>query len=122
MFIQYLWGLLNDMSFLTICSLISINVPGIGKILMTSLLNFIYLDLLMTDMWLFPLLFRPKPPGEEGEEDETEEPLNMYFEENGFQSKALIKNLGSTFVYLGIYIILLCFLPLVRLMSRELNL
>jgi hypothetical protein len=122
MFIQYLWGLLNDMSFLTICSLISINVPGIGKILMTSLLNFIYLDLLMTDMWLFPLLFPPKPPGEEGEEDDTEEPLNMYFEENGFQSKALIKNLGSTFVYLGLYIVLLCFLPLVRLMSREFNL
>jgi hypothetical protein len=46
----------------------------------------------------------------------------MYFEENGFQSKALIKNLGSTFVYLGLYIVLLCFLPLVRLMSREFNL
>ena len=117
MFIQYLWGLLNDMSFLTICSLISINVPGIGKILMSGLLNFIYLDLLMTDMWLFPLLFPPSPPGE-GEQDDTEEPLNMYFEENGFQSKALIKNLGSTFVYLGLYMVLLCFLPLVRLMSR----
>jgi hypothetical protein len=61
MFIQYLWGLLNDMSFLTICSLISINVPGIGKILMNGLLSFIYLDLLMTDLWLFPLFFPSKP-------------------------------------------------------------
>jgi hypothetical protein len=69
------------MSFLTICSLISINVPGIGKILMKGLLNFVYLDLLMTEMWLFPLLFPPKPLGEE---DDTKEPLNMYFEENGF--------------------------------------
>jgi hypothetical protein len=119
MFIQYLWGLLNDMSFLTICSLISINVPGVGKILMNGLLNFIYLDLLMTEMWLFPLLFPPKPPGEE---DNTEEPLNIYFEENGFQSKALIKNLGSTFVYLGLYIILLCMLPLIKLLSRSLPL
>ena len=121
MFIQYLWGLLNDMSFLTICNLISINVPGIGKILMNGLLNFVYLDLLMTDMWLFPLLFPPKPPGE-GEEDDTEKPLNMYFEENGFQSKALIKNLGSTFVYLGLYIVLLFFLALIKLMSRSFTL
>ena len=117
MFIQYLWGLLNDMSFLTICSLISINVPGIGKMLMNSLLNFIYLDLLMTEVWLFPLLFHPKPPGKE--EDETEEPINMFFDENGFQSKALIKNLGSTFVYLGLYLVLLCLLPLIKLMGRS---
>jgi len=60
MFIQYLWGLLNDMSFLTICSMISINVPGIGKIIMTSLLNFIYLDILQTDLWLNPFIFPPK--------------------------------------------------------------
>lgn len=114
MFIQYLWGLLNDMSFLTICSLISINVPGVGKILMNGLLNLIYLDLLMTEIWLFPLLFPSKPTGQE---DDTEEPLNMYFEENGFQSKALIKNLGSTFVYLSLYIVLLCFLALIKLLG-----
>lgn len=58
MFIQYLWGLLNDMSFLTICSMISINVPGIGKILQNALMNFIYLDILQTELWLFPLLFK----------------------------------------------------------------
>jgi hypothetical protein len=119
MFIQYLWGLLNDMSFLTICSLISINVPGVGKILMNGLLNLIYLDLLMTEIWLFPLLFPSKPAGEE---DEAEEPINMYFAENGFQSKALIKNLGSTFVYLALYLVLLCLLPLIKLMARSFTL
>ena len=55
MFIQYLWGLLNDMSFL---SMISISIPGIGKILQSALMNFIYLDLLQTELWLFPLLFK----------------------------------------------------------------
>ena len=103
MFIQYLWGLLNDMSFLTICSMISISVPGIGKILQSALLNFIYLDILQTELWLFPLLFPPKPYGEE----DYDRPLNLYFEENGFESTALIKNLGSTFVYLVVYLILL---------------
>lgn len=65
MFIQYLWGLLNDMSFLTICSMISISVPGIGKILQSALLNFIYMDILQTELWLYPLLFPSKPYGEE---------------------------------------------------------
>jgi len=32
-FIQYLWGLLNDMSFLTIMTLISITVPGVAKLI-----------------------------------------------------------------------------------------
>ena len=46
MFIQYLWGLLNDMSFLTIMTMISITVPGIAKLIQGALLNFIYLDIL----------------------------------------------------------------------------
>ncbi len=69
------------MSFLTICSLISINVPGIGKMLQSALLSFIYLDILQTDLWLFPLLF---PPKESNEEDDMDEALNNYFDENGF--------------------------------------
>ena len=28
---QYIWGLLNDMSFLTILTMVSIAVPGIAK-------------------------------------------------------------------------------------------
>jgi hypothetical protein len=84
MFIQYLWGLLNDMSFLTICSMISISVPGIGKILQNALMSFIYLDILQTDLWLFPLLFPPKASGEDDEFNDMDQPLNMYFDENGF--------------------------------------
>jgi hypothetical protein len=38
--------------------------------------------------------------------EETDQPLNLYFDENGFESKSLIKNLGSTFVYLVLYIFL----------------
>jgi hypothetical protein len=33
---------------------------------------------LQTDLWLFPLLFPPKDNNEE------DEPLNTYFDENGF--------------------------------------
>jgi hypothetical protein len=83
--------------------MISISVPGIGKILQSALLNFIYLDILQTELWLYPLLFPPKPYGEE----DADQPLNLFFDENGFESMALIKNLGSTFVYLVVYLILL---------------
>jgi hypothetical protein len=41
------------------------------------------MDLLMTEKWLLPLLFPRKPPGVK--QDDTEEPLNMFFEENGYQ-------------------------------------
>ena len=117
MFIHYLLGLLNDMSFLTICSMISINVPGIGKILMSSLMSFIYLDILQTELWLFPLLFPPKPFGQEDEDDDK--PLNIYFDENGFSSLSLIKNLGSTFVYLIVYCLLLGLIPIFSLLGKR---
>ena len=64
-FIQYIWGLLNDMSFLTIMTMISITVPGIAKLIMGALLNFIYLDILQTDKWLYPLIF-PEVPEDNG--------------------------------------------------------
>jgi len=37
--------------------------------------------------------------------DGSDSPLNSYFDENGFQSKSLIKNLGSTFIYVALYLI-----------------
>jgi len=37
--------------------MISISVPGIGKIIQSALINFIYLDIFQTDLWLTPILF-----------------------------------------------------------------
>jgi hypothetical protein len=34
---------------------------------------------------------------------EDDKGLNNYFEENGFQSKLLMKNIGSTFFFLMLY-------------------
>ncbi len=53
---------MNDISFLTILTLISINVPGLAKIIQGALINFICMDLLQTDRWLTPLLFIDKQP------------------------------------------------------------
>jgi len=46
--------------------------------------------------------------------------MNEFFEENGFSSKYLIKNLGSSFVYMTIYICILCVYFLIALLAKVL--
>jgi hypothetical protein len=58
--IQYLWGLLNDLSFLTILTLVSISTPGIASVIQSSILNFIYMDILMTDKWFLKMFYSDK--------------------------------------------------------------
>ena len=60
------------------------------------MLSFIYLDILMTDKWLIPIIYG------DTDEDDDDHALNSQFEDNGFGSMSLIKNLQSTFVYLVI--------------------
>ena len=61
--IQWIWGRMSDMSFLTILSMISISVPGIAKVIQSALLGFICMDLLYTDRWLNPLIFKEEDLG-----------------------------------------------------------
>ncbi|TNV87064.1 hypothetical protein FGO68_gene2250 [Halteria grandinella] len=100
MFIQYIWSLLNDLSFLTILTLVSMNVPGIVQMIQNVMLNFIYLDILKTDQWFIPLVF-----GVEDEED-TDGGLNSFLEQNGFSSVNSIKNLQSSFIYVIVIFLL----------------
>lgn len=113
---------MSDMSFLTILSLVSISVPGLAKVIQSALLGFISMDLLYTDRWLNPLIFNENSgistTNENDEESFIEDtPLNPFFEENGFQTRILIKNLGSTFIYLLIYVFALLILPFLNLLS-----
>lgn len=50
--LNLIWGLMNDMSFLMIQTMISINMPGIVQQIQGAILNFIYMDMLKTDQWL----------------------------------------------------------------------
>lgn len=98
------------MSFLTILSLISISVPGIASQILSSLINFIYLDVLMSEKWFEKIFYRSISNGSKARilisesEMERDLPLNEFFDNNGFSTKSLIKNLGSTFIYLLIYL------------------
>jgi hypothetical protein len=48
--------------------MVSITIPGIAKYLQAALLNFIYMDLLKTDLWLIPLIF-PDDDNNENKDD-----------------------------------------------------
>lgn len=118
------------MSFLTVLTMISLSVPGIAKIVQKILMDFVYLDILQTELWFIPWMF---PPGSEvdmqisqvNEEDEkmesvrrVEEPLNIYFNENGFATKILLKNLGSTTLYLAILLLSFALIPLLYCLGK----
>lgn len=114
--IQLFWLHLDDMSFMLINTLISIAVPGVVQLVLSVLINFIYIDVLFTDYWV-PQLFRTTT-----QSIENKGGLNLYFEENGYTSRFLIKNLGSGFIYLVGYIFM-CFvhsiLKLLTLMTTK---
>lgn len=50
--IQILWSYLDDMSFLTINTMISMTIPGVAQVIAQVLLNLIYFDILYTEEWL----------------------------------------------------------------------
>jgi hypothetical protein len=64
------------------------------------------MDGLMTDKWLPQLLM--------SEEERFEDrPMSLYFENNGYQSMNVMKNLGSTSIYLILIIFIFLFLFLI---------
>jgi hypothetical protein len=116
MFLQIIWSFLNDISFLTILSLISIKIPGISLTISATILNFVQLDLLQTDTWLPGILYS------DPDEVLAADPLNSTFDIGGYQTRNLIANLASTFIYLIIiavmYFVLLMTFVLKRFSER----
>jgi hypothetical protein len=55
------------------------------------------------------------------EEEEEEHGLNGYFEENGYESKILVMNLGSTLIFLMIQLGLYAIYPIINLVSKAIT-
>jgi hypothetical protein len=110
--IQIIFEHFNDMSFITINTIISMPMPGIAQILLQLLLSFVYLDLLFTELWL-PGWFESQDQYSEVED----EPLNDYFYDNGFSSKLVVKTLGSSFVFFVVYFVLIGIYGVIGLLS-----
>ena len=92
--------------------MISMPVPGIVQLIQQVLLNFIYVDILLTDLWL-PYLFMNT-----NEAPSEQKAINPYFEQNGFASKTLIINLGSSFVYIVIYMAIFILYIILKLVQK----
>ncbi len=75
---------MNDLSFMTILTLISVDIPGFAQIIQRVLISFIYLDALQTDKWLMPLMFKKKTTAGSGRilasEDNEDQGINSFFE------------------------------------------
>lgn len=81
--------MLNDLSFMMSTSLVAISIPGMASSIQAIILSFIYLDIMMTDLWLSHIL--------EGwlteDEQYADGALNTYFENSGFGSEFMMLNL-----------------------------
>jgi hypothetical protein len=92
--ISYLWGLLNDLSSITIISLININIPGLPRSIIRSVMSFAQMDILPSDLILNSIF----------KFDEIDDrPFNNQFALLGFESSNGAKNMGSAFLYLLFY-------------------
>jgi|LauGreDrversion4_2_1035121.scaffolds.fasta_scaffold778354_2 hypothetical protein len=77
-------------------------------------MQIVYLDILQTSDWLIPF-FQSVNEDSNGNSLEDES-LNMYFENSGFSSMYMFLNLGSTFVYIiGFLVLLILYLFLAML-------
>jgi len=79
-----IWSRFEDLSFLTINSLISLSIVGIPALIQAVLIKLIYFDILYTEMWLPQFMNKL---GLNFDSIEDDQPVNVFFEENGFQSK-----------------------------------
>ncbi|TNV86521.1 hypothetical protein FGO68_gene6081 [Halteria grandinella] len=102
--LHLIWGMMNDLSFIIQLSMVSLQIPGIASSIQSILLSIIYMDLLMTEQWLDPILDKLLSP----EEADDNTAVNDFLYAQGFKSKLLIYNLGSTMIFLAILICVLC--------------
>lgn len=111
--VNFICGMLNDISFLMILSFISVSVPGYARMIQQIMFQIVYLDLLQTDKWLPGLLFSE-------ESLSKDEGLNEFFGLNGLDSTKLLINLGSTLIFMLVFIQIHFSLPLIdRIVPRS---
>jgi hypothetical protein len=78
-------------------------------------MKYIFFDILYTELWINNFM---NSIGIDYEKVKNDTALNVQFSDNGFDSKQFLKNSGSSFFYLLIYIFSLIMLLLVSLLSR----
>jgi len=91
--------------------MISLPVPGIVQLINNVIMSFIYVDIFLSDKWI-PQLFY----GFDRVNDDNE-PLNSFFDESGYSSTMLLKNINSSLVFIWIYCSLYGLLLIIRILG-----
>ena len=99
------------MSFMSINSMISMTVPGMVQLINNVIMSFIYVDIFLSDQWMPELFY-----GLERVNDDIE-PLNSFFDESGYSSTVLLKNINSSLVFIWIYFVLNGLLLIFRILG-----
>ena len=74
-------------------------------------ISFIYVDIFLSDKWMPDLIYGSESVNEDNE------PLNSYFDESGYSSKALLKNMNSSLVFIWIYCSMYALLLILRILG-----
>jgi hypothetical protein len=81
------------------------------------MIKLIYLDILFPEFWLSDAIYFIF--GIDLEENlKDDEPLNLQFDEFGFQSKQFLKNSGSSLIFIIFYLMGWCLLIILLLASK----
>lgn len=99
--IQLVWMQLEDMSFITINSFIAVSITGVPKIILSVIYKFIYFDIFYTERWMPDMM---KNLGLDFDLIENDEPMNLEFSQNGFESMQFLRNIGATLIFITLYL------------------
>lgn len=73
----------------------------------------IYVDILMTENWMPRIINWIN-----GNEDiRIDSPINDFFDENGFESRLFLKNIGSAIIFLLVYILMWFIVGIMKLVG-----
>ena len=86
-------------------------VPGMVQLINNVIMSFIYVDIFLSDQWMPELFY-----GLERVNDDIE-PLNSFFDESGYSSTVLLKNINSSLVFIWIYFSLYGLLLIFRILG-----
>lgn len=98
--------MLENISILTTFSLISLSVPGLANDINLSLIRLSQFDIIPAESLLSKLFDFPP--------DYERKPLNMYFDQFGFDCAISMLNLGSTFLYLVFVFLIFMLVQILR--------
>jgi hypothetical protein len=98
---QLVWMQLEDMSFITINSFIAVSITGVPKIILSVIYKFIYFDIFYTEWWMADMM---KNLGLDFDLIEKDEPMNLEFSQNGFESMQFLRNIGTTLIFITLYL------------------